>query len=144
MADRIKAMASPSDIQILRLVVMREIATLNEYEDLLAAAGDDDVRRFLAHAIQEEKEHVAEAMQLLRGLDAQQDRAMAEDHSAHYGQDGPGARALAMIATHAAAGVEPTPRADPASARSAAGPQSPQPAQSPVSLTVGSLRGQSD
>lgn len=82
---------------ILREFIQREIETINAYVLMLDKAGDQSLRRLIAHAILEEKEHVAEGMQLLGRIDAMQGRALAEDHLPHLADDGPGARALAEI-----------------------------------------------
>lgn len=82
---------------ILREFIQREIETINAYVLMLDKASEESLKRLIAHAILEEKEHVAEGMQLLGRIDAMQGRALAEDHLPHLADDGPGARALAEI-----------------------------------------------
>ncbi len=118
-------MGVTADQQLLREIMIREIETIHRYQDMLERAGSDDLQRFLAHAIYEEKEHVAEALQILRALDPMQDAALNEDHSAHFRPGGPGERALQAILRNgppASAGGGPSanpPAAAPAPQRSA-------------------------
>lgn len=90
-------MRNPTDERILRDVMIRELETIQEYDRMIDQAENADVRRFLAHAVYEEKEHVAEAMQLLGQLDPMQREAIEEDHSAHFRAGGPGDDALRRI-----------------------------------------------
>ncbi|MBN1204138.1 MAG: ferritin [Myxococcaceae bacterium] len=83
-------MAGPSDSELLndlariRRVLARELETINEYEAFAQASSHPEVRAFFAHLAAEEKEHVAEATQMLRLLDSAQDthftRPIAADH----------------------------------------------------------------
>ncbi|HLK99249.1 MAG TPA: ferritin [Myxococcaceae bacterium] len=72
-------MAGPSDSELLndvariRRVLARELETINEYEAFAQLSSSPEVRAFFAHLAAEEKEHVAEATQMLRMLDAAQD-----------------------------------------------------------------------
>jgi hypothetical protein len=72
-------MAGPSDSELLsdvariRRVLARELETINEYEAFAQLSTSPEVRAFFAHLAAEEKEHVAEATQMLRMLDAAQD-----------------------------------------------------------------------
>jgi hypothetical protein len=90
-----------ADQQILREIMIREIETIHRYQDMLERAGHADLQRFLAHAIYEEKEHVAEALQILRAIDPMQDAALSEDHGAHFRAGGAGDRALKAILANA-------------------------------------------
>lgn len=105
-------MSGVGDQQLLREILMREIETIHRYQDMLSRAKDGDLQRFIAHALLEEKEHVAEAMQILRRLDPMQSRALDEDHSAHFRPGGPGDAALKEIL----GGPSPTPVTPPAPA----------------------------
>lgn len=73
------AMAGPSDNELLndvariRRVLARELETINEYEAFAQLSSHPEVRAFFAHLAAEEKEHVAEATQMLRLLDSAQD-----------------------------------------------------------------------
>lgn len=72
-------MAGPSDSELLndvariRRVLARELETINEYEAFAQSSSHPEVRAFFAHLAAEEKEHVAEATQMLRMLDRAQD-----------------------------------------------------------------------
>lgn len=71
-------MAGPSDSELLndvariRRVLARELETINEYEAFAQASSTPEVRAFFTHLAAEEKEHVAEATQMLRQLDSAQ------------------------------------------------------------------------
>lgn len=62
----------PSDVELLRLVLARELETINQYETFARTAHSELVRAFFQHLAEEEKEHVAEATVLLQQLDAGQ------------------------------------------------------------------------
>ncbi len=68
--------ASP-DTALVRRVLARELDTINEYEAMAQSAEDPTVRAFLLHLAQEEKEHVAEAMALIRARDVDQETKSA-------------------------------------------------------------------
>jgi hypothetical protein len=149
------AMAGPSDSELLndvariRRVLARELETINEYEAFAQQSSHPEVRAFFAHLAAEEKEHVAEATQMLRMLDAAQD--------SHFTQP------IAPGHFQKAAG-QPAPAAPPTTASpSQSGPAGGRPITEPVSqlpphrlmygltappskdappLTVGSLRRQ--
>jgi len=76
-------MAGPSDSELLndvariRRVLARELETINEYEAFAQSSSNPEVRAFFAHLAAEEKEHVAEATQMLRMLDSAQDSHFA-------------------------------------------------------------------
>jgi hypothetical protein len=144
-------------LSILRQFILREIETINAYDAMLRQVDSEDVQRMLAHAIYEEKEHVAEGLQLLRRLDPMQDRAMQADHSDHFAPDGPGARALAALRDNqplppkaanppgaAGAPIPPAAVAPRGTAGEAATPPPSRPANRADDLTaptIGSLRG---
>src|SRR3954469_23651665 len=62
-----------TDVQRVRQVLARELETISHYESLAAAAERPELRAFFLHLAEEEKEHVAEATQLLRRLDSGQE-----------------------------------------------------------------------
>jgi hypothetical protein len=62
-----------NDVARIRRVLARELETINEYEAFAQLSTSPEVRAFFAHLAAEEKEHVAEATQMLRMLDAAQD-----------------------------------------------------------------------
>lgn len=61
------------DVARIRRVLARELETINEYEAFARAASSPDVRAFFQHLAAEEKEHVSEAVHMLRLLDSGQD-----------------------------------------------------------------------
>lgn len=135
-------MTSGSDTIVVREFIQRELETINAYQAMLARTETPEVRRMLAHAMEEEKEHVAEGMALLARLDAVQAAALTIDHSPHFAEGGKGDLALrAFESGSSAPSSEPATRAD-----APAHPTAPSAAPMPrgfdaASLTVGSLRG---
>lgn len=65
------------DVALVRRVLARELDTINEYEAAAKRARDPRVQAFLRHLAQEEKEHVAEAMALIRSYDVEQEAKSA-------------------------------------------------------------------
>jgi rubrerythrin len=96
----------PSDVELVRQVLARELETINQYEQAAREADTELIRAFFRHLADEEKEHVAEAIQLLHQLDgAQRARASKVDvRLEHFG----GAPAHRAAAEHPA---PPTPQA---------------------------------
>jgi hypothetical protein len=69
------------DVVLLRDILARELETINFYQSLLARAKTADSADFITHVIDEEKEHVAEAMELINRIDpAQASRFGAVPH----------------------------------------------------------------
>lgn len=68
-----------TDMERVRHVLARELETISEYEQLAREAEDPLVRDFLAHLAAEEKEHVAEAVLVLRRLDPTQNAYFEKD-----------------------------------------------------------------
>ncbi|WP_426752005.1 ferritin [Myxococcus sp. Y35] len=76
-------MAGPSDSDMddvarIRLVLARELETINEYEAYARASSNPEVRAFFEHLAAEEKEHVSEAVHMLRMLDSGQNEHFAK------------------------------------------------------------------
>jgi len=61
-----------SDLMLLRDILAREISTINNYQSLLSQASTSEVATFISHILEEEKEHVAEALELIKELDPNQ------------------------------------------------------------------------
>lgn len=101
-----------TDVARIRQVLARELETINEYEAFAAASSDPEVRAFFLHLAAEEKEHVAEATQMLRMLDAGQDAHFLEPIAPGHFQQ-------------ALSGKQPAPRAAPQPQRPAAPAPSP-------------------
>lgn len=70
------------DLMILREVLARELQTINTYQSQAAQATRPEVKNFLQHILEEEKEHVAEAMEMIKELDSNQARLM--DKGSHW------------------------------------------------------------
>ena len=81
----------PTDVELVRLVLARELETINQYEQASREAESELVRSFFRHLADEEKEHVAEATLLLQQLDAAQlaHFATAEVGAEHFGGNTP-------------------------------------------------------
>mgnify|MGYP001210454097 CR=1 FL=1 len=62
----------PTDLELVRQVLARELDTINQYEQAAREAESELIRAFFRHLADEEKEHVAEAIQLLHQMDAAQ------------------------------------------------------------------------
>jgi len=88
----------PTDLELVRQVLARELDTINQYEQAAREAQSELIRAFFRHLADEEKEHVAEAIQLLHQLDEGQRRhALGVDvRPEHFG--GAGGRAEAGTA----------------------------------------------
>lgn len=83
-------MSQADDAVVVREFIQRELETINAYHAMILRASDVAVRRMLAHAMDEEKEHVAEGLALLGRLDAQQAAVLAIDHTPHFADGGKG------------------------------------------------------
>jgi hypothetical protein len=62
------------DWALLRRAIIDELEAINYYEDFMAQMEDQEAVQVLGHINNEEKEHVAELMELLR----KQDQAQAD------------------------------------------------------------------
>jgi rubrerythrin len=73
------------DLGLLRAVLARELATINHYRSLAGRAAEGPAREFLEHITEEEKLHVADILQAIARLDADQARLLsagfAPDHA---------------------------------------------------------------
>ena len=70
------------ELVLLRDILIRELETINTYQHQLEQAQSAEVRNFLSHIIEEEKEHVAEAVELIRKFDPTQAALFGVSH--HY------------------------------------------------------------
>ncbi|WP_164020011.1 ferritin [Pyxidicoccus trucidator] len=61
------------DVARIRRVLARELETINEYEAFARTSSAPEVRAFFLHLAAEEKEHVSEAVHMLRMMDNGQD-----------------------------------------------------------------------
>lgn len=141
---------SLEDIARVREVLARELETINSYEAHARATNSPALRDFFLHLAAEEKEHVAEAVLLLRELDAVQEqyftRTVSADHfTAPSGRpaaapaQAPPPEAVAKPTVSADLDlVEPPARLEPG--KVVYGQQAP-PTSHAGPFTVGSLRG---
>ncbi len=60
------------DLIILREILARELETINVYQNLASRTASRDVAAFINHIAEEEKEHVAEAMEIINQMDSSQ------------------------------------------------------------------------
>ncbi|HYO58951.1 ferritin [Archangium sp.] len=75
-----------TDVALVRRVLARELETINDYEAHARAASTPEVRDFFLHLAAEEKEHVAEAIHMLRLLDTGQEVHFAQPVTAGHFQ----------------------------------------------------------
>jgi hypothetical protein len=72
------------DLGLLRAVLARELVTITHYRSLAGRADVGQVREFLEHITEEEKLHVADILQAIARLDADQalllEAGFAPDH----------------------------------------------------------------
>lgn len=139
------------DVARIRRVLARELETINEYEAFARASSHPEVRAFFLHLASEEKEHVFEAVHMLRLLDTGQDGHFASPIApGHFQQAVSGAHAPAQVHVPPPA---PVPAPPPATGRTPAEPltalppqrliyglPAPPPSAESHPLTVGSLR----
>ena len=105
-----------SDVALVRRVLARELETINEYEASARASSSPELRDFFLHLAAEEKEHVAEAVHMLRLLDAGQEAHFTKPVAAGHFQG-------------AISGQPQPPAAPPAAPPPAAPPQATPPAR---------------
>lgn len=72
------------DMEELTLIWLREdiggeLDAINQYQDHIDAIANEEVKRLLEHIRDEEKEHVAELVKLLRKLDKVQDDSFKKE-----------------------------------------------------------------
>lgn len=70
-------MPGETDVELVRRVLARELETINEYESYARMAEAPSIRSFFQHLAGEEKEHVAEALLLIRQLDPGQEQKLS-------------------------------------------------------------------
>jgi hypothetical protein len=126
-----------TDVALVRRVLARELETINEYEAHARAASTPELRDFFLHLAAEEKEHVAEAVHMLRLLDAGQEAHFTQPVAAGHFQG-------ALEAKPSPAPAAPSEPAPPVSLlepqRVIYGVPAPPPSPGAQPLTVGSLR----
>lgn len=60
------------DLEMLRDDLTAELQAINQYQDHVEMIDDAEAKEMLAHIASEEKEHVAELVKLILGLDPDQ------------------------------------------------------------------------
>ena len=65
-------MLSKKDLKNLREDLIGELEAINQYQNHLEETNNKEVKKILFHIIEEEKEHVAELINLLKKLDQSQ------------------------------------------------------------------------
>lgn len=94
------------DLMLLRDILAREISTINNYQSLLSQASTSEVATFISHILEEEKEHVAEALELIKELDPNQAAMLAR--GSHWKNEVAGAHIQdAQAGSSGARSVEP-------------------------------------
>jgi hypothetical protein len=106
-----------TDVALVRRVLARELETINEYEAFARAASSPELRDFFLHLAAEEKEHVAEAVHMIRLLDAGQE--------AHFSKPVVAGHFQGAIERGAPAGTRPAAPAPAAPAPAAPAPEAP-------------------
>lgn len=74
------------DLKILRLTLMRELETINQYQDFFDEAENPAVKELMGHLMFEEKEHVAELTEMLKRFDPDQLSHFEGTHAAEIGR----------------------------------------------------------
>lgn len=139
------------DVARIRRVLARELETITEYESFARASSHPEVRAFFLHLATEEKEHVSEAVHMLRLFDGAQNARFANPIAPGHFQ-----QAVAEAPEHAPQAHAPSPPPapphvingrSPVEPLTALPPQrlmyglpAPPPAVESHPLTVGSLR----
>lgn len=80
------------EIMIVRDILTREIETINVYQRMAAGTKSADVAGFLRHIIEEEKEHVAEAIELIKRYDPSQAALLASQRDWRHPNDSAAAK----------------------------------------------------
>lgn len=73
-----KFSAETLDLQRARLSLVEELEAINLYQQRIEATNDAELKKLLAHNMNEEKEHVAMLMEYIRKKDKTQDNAFKE------------------------------------------------------------------
>jgi rubrerythrin len=60
------------DLEMLREDLVGELEAINQYEDHILSLENEEALNTLEHIVDEEKEHVAELLRLIRNLDPAQ------------------------------------------------------------------------
>ncbi len=67
-------------LKALREDLIGELGAINQYQDHIDEINDDEVKKILGHIRDDEKEHVAELIKIIRKLDdAQEEKFQKEE-----------------------------------------------------------------
>ncbi len=68
------------DLKNLREDLIGELGAINQYQEHIDETDDEEIRKILGHIRDDEKEHVAELIKLIRKLDeAQEEKFQKEE-----------------------------------------------------------------
>jgi uncharacterized protein len=67
------------DINNLRADLVGELEAINQYQEHIDAADDEEIKKVLTHIMDDEKEHVAEITKVLRKIDATQEEKFQKE-----------------------------------------------------------------
>lgn len=127
--------ADHQSLSILRLTLMRELETINQYQDFHDKAQDPVVKALMGHLMFEEKEHVAELTEMLKQFDADQRQHFEGAHATSIGHVG----GLPAAPLPLAPEPEPQDEANEEAAQEITPEHAPMPTRG--ALTVGSTMG---
>lgn len=77
-------MATTSDLELLRKILMRELETINEYQEMARTAQSEEIRELILHISNDEEEHVAECIQWMQKLNPTLDIFMKRPINAEH------------------------------------------------------------
>ncbi len=67
------------DLNNLREDLIGELVAINQYQDHIDEAGDEEVKKVMGHIRDDEKEHFAELTKLIRKLDSTQEEKFQKE-----------------------------------------------------------------
>ena len=67
------------DLNNLREDLIGEFDAINQYQEHIDETDNEEMKKVMTHVMNDEKEHVAELIKLLRGLDATQEEKFQKE-----------------------------------------------------------------
>jgi len=67
------------DLNNLREDLIGELDAINQYQEHIDETDNEEMKKVMTHVMNDEKEHVAELIKLLRGLDATQEEKFQKE-----------------------------------------------------------------
>jgi len=67
------------DLKNLREDLIGELGAINQYQEHIDEADNEEIKKVLTHVMNDEKEHVAELTKLLRELDTTQEEKFKKE-----------------------------------------------------------------